>query len=164
VLRQRFFLIVRERVRDYDGTDHEFAGRNFPFVRVEILTRVTPDLADPATSALAALLPDIIFDPALPIVPRMAFWPTTAGNHLFRFEISTLDRCDRQASFSLPLLFVGETANFKKSAEIRRAYNAPGTTFRRTANLGGATVCYARHDRGAARRRVDGAARDPQFQ
>jgi hypothetical protein len=146
VLRQRFFLIVRERVREYDGTDHEFSGRNFAFTRVEILTRVTPDLEDPGKpgtpSALVPVAPDVIFDPALPIVPRMAFWPISAGMSV-RFEVATIDRCGRQASFSLPLLFVGETANWQKSAEIRRAYNAPATVSRRTANLGGATVCYA---------------------
>jgi hypothetical protein len=47
VLRQRFFIVVRERVKQYSGADHQFGGRNFPFTQVEILTRVTPDLLEP---------------------------------------------------------------------------------------------------------------------
>ncbi len=145
VLRQRFFLVVRERVRLYDGSRHPYEGRNFPFTRVEILTRVTPDLRDPGKpGTVSALVPapgDVIFDPALPVVPRMAFWPVAADG-TFRFEIRTLDPCGHEASFNLPLLFVGETANRLKPVEIRRAYDEPGTVSRRIASLGGATVCY----------------------
>ncbi len=50
VLRQRFFILVRQHVRGYVPLrpDHELKGRNFPFTEVEILTRVTPDLLKPA--------------------------------------------------------------------------------------------------------------------
>ena len=49
VLRQRFFILVRERVRRYVPLrpSHQLKGRNFPFTEVEILTRVTPDLQAP---------------------------------------------------------------------------------------------------------------------
>ena len=46
-LRQRHFIIVRKRVVDYTGDGHVHDGRGFPFTRVEILTRITPDLKDP---------------------------------------------------------------------------------------------------------------------
>ena len=47
VLRQKFFIIVRERVKIYDGVGHACDGRNFPFSKIEILTRVTPSLLAP---------------------------------------------------------------------------------------------------------------------
>jgi hypothetical protein len=42
VLRQRFFVVVRERVKAFTGSYHVDGGRTFPFTEVELLTRVTP--------------------------------------------------------------------------------------------------------------------------
>ena len=47
VLRQRFFIVVREQIKQYFGQNHQFSGRNFPFTQIEIITRVTPNLAAP---------------------------------------------------------------------------------------------------------------------
>jgi hypothetical protein len=43
VLRQREFILVKERVRRYADlkAEHQYGGRNFPFSEVEVLTRVT---------------------------------------------------------------------------------------------------------------------------
>jgi hypothetical protein len=71
-LRQRFFIVPRERVKEYAGTNHEFAGHNFPFTKVEILTRVTPDLLDPA-SQTCRLQGTGIYGGT--VVQRMVFWP-----------------------------------------------------------------------------------------
>ena len=51
VLRQRFFIRVRERIKHYDGTGHEFHGNNFPFTSVEINLKDTPDLVSPDNDA-----------------------------------------------------------------------------------------------------------------
>jgi hypothetical protein len=51
VLRQRFFIIVREPIKHYNGAGHKFNGLNFPFTEVEILTHVTPNLLAPEDPA-----------------------------------------------------------------------------------------------------------------
>lgn len=150
VLRQRQFIVVRKRVMEYDGAGHVFGGRNFPFRRVEILTKVTPDLVTPGAGA-SALVPatgDTIYSGGDTTV---AFWPmlptTTPGGSVdFRFEILATDIAGRTQCFSMPLLFVDEVVNQDKDAEVRRAYNLPKTEQRRTAPFGGGTVRFAAFD------------------
>lgn len=170
VLRQRFYLVVRERVRSYNGSNHrggddqappakDYKGRNFPFKRVEILTRVTPDLLAPESSPLEAVSPDVIFETVSidnedsPIVPRMAFWPSLPGSGSnqvpFRFDVAVTGLSGERVTYSVPLLFVGETANRAKHAQVRRAYNAAGAAKYRRAELGGQVVTYAPYDPGA---------------
>lgn len=145
ILRQRFFVVVRERVRTYSGASHAYGGRNFPFTRVEILTTVTPDLLDPGKantrSELKAVGGDTIYGGQ--VVRRMAFWPVAGGGQDVPFEVAATDLAGRRITFSVPLLFVGKLPNDLRSAPIRRAYNDAGTRDRRRADLGGATVCYA---------------------
>jgi hypothetical protein len=161
VLRQREFVVVRRRVMEYDGSGHVHGGRNFPFTRIEILTRVTPDLwpaPGDGDSELKAAPGDTIYSSGPPppqdteeaknvIARRMAFWPMmpTAGGGStdVRFEILATDISGRQQCFSMPLLFVSEIVNRKKAPELRRAYDLPETALRRTASFGGSTVCYA---------------------
>lgn len=151
VLRQRFFIVVRERVRRYAGGDHVFDGRTFPFDEVEILTRATPDLFEPGVGASA--LKAASGAPAHQIyvggvTRRMAFWPmvpTAPGTGAdFRFEVVATGIDGRRASFSLPLLFVGKNANqhAARTAAVRAAYNAE-TPARRSGDLGGVTLAYA---------------------
>ncbi|MFO0887939.1 MAG: hypothetical protein U0790_02210 [Isosphaeraceae bacterium] len=154
VLRQRFFLVCHERVKHYSGEDHEFGGLNFPIKEIEILTRVTPNLLEPGKgpSALKSASGGDVYP-----VPRMAFWPmvpasTSSGGEDFRFEIVVTDCCEHRHSFRMPLLFVGEIVNRTKSEPVRKAYNAAPPP-RRSADLGGATVCYAPFDPAA---RADG--------
>jgi hypothetical protein len=151
VLRQRFFIVCRERIKRYPGPGHQFGGRNFPFQQVEILTRVTPDLLPPgAPGSNSEVVPfpgDVIYGST--IARRMVFWPVLSSASVtkgvdFRFEILTTDIAGQRACFPLPLLFVGEVANATKSFEVQRAYNyAPPE--RRQAGLG-CTVCYAPYD------------------
>ncbi|MDK2744429.1 MAG: hypothetical protein NDI90_16125 [Nitrospira sp. BO4] len=151
LLRQRFFVAVREPVRNYSGARHEFQGRNFPFVRVELLTRVTPDLSDPGSgeSALQAG-PGVkdFYDPTLPdpLLRRMLFWPMVpAGPNKLAdvpFEIAATDIAGQSINFSMPLLFVGKLAE-AKSPDVCKSYNAASTKLRRRASLGGAVVTYA---------------------
>lgn len=145
VLRQRFFIVVRERVKSFSGGSHVFKGRNFPFSEIEILTRVTPNLLAPGSGA-SALVPasgDVVYGGE--IVPRMAFWPILSGSMDFNFEIVGTDVGGARVAFALPLLFVGETANDAKDDEIRRAYNSAAVG-RRRAYIGGATVTFAPFD------------------
>ena len=147
VLRQRFFIVIRERVKRYVKSDHDHGGRNFPFDEVEIVTRSTPDLFQPGVgdSELEADGTDTIYN--LGVTRRMAFWPMVPGvsgsNPVdFPFEIVATGIDGRRATFSVPLLFVGEIANRNKHAEILRAYNAE-VIARRTGDLAGEKISYA---------------------
>jgi hypothetical protein len=48
-LRQRMFIVIRERIKYYPALGQPFAGRRFPFQRIEFAERdsVTPDLDQP---------------------------------------------------------------------------------------------------------------------
>ena len=148
VLRQRFFIVIRERVKRYLKSDHVHGGRNFPFDEIEIVTRSTPDLFQPGVGAseLKKVGTDKIYnDPD--VTKRMAFWPMVPGvsssNPVdFPFEIVATGIDGRRATFSVPLLFVGELANRNKYAEILRAYNAE-VIARRTGDLAGEKISYA---------------------
>jgi hypothetical protein len=147
VLRQRFFIVIRERVRRYVPSDHVHGGRNFPFDEVEIVTRSTPDLFQPGVGASELKAAGgVIYDNAT-VTRRMVFWPMvpgTSGSHPvdFPFEVVATGIDGRRATFSVPLLFVGEIANRNKHAEIRSAYNAE-VIARRTGDLAGETISYA---------------------
>lgn len=140
VLRQRFFIVVREWTKEYSGTGHVYGGRNFPFKSVEVLTRVTPNLRAPDLSKLS--------DPSNKIyasVPnRACFWPMLSASQDFVFQLAATDICGQRVTFAMPLLFVGVEANQNTTAnkEIITRYDAePGQ--RRKSSLGNATICYA---------------------
>ena len=148
VLRQRFFLIVRDRVRHYDGSWHVHGARNLPFTEVEVLTRITPDLTDPAAppsrideTGGAVYGPVALSGKAVTISGRMAFWPMVQGAGDFRFEIAGTDRNGERQVFSLPMLFVSEVANRARPAQIRAGYDAAKPA-RRETDLGGGTVRF----------------------
>ena len=152
VLRQRYFIIVRRRIVDYSGESHVHDGRGFPFTRIEILTRITPDLKDPGVdkSMLVADGSDQIYGPVNPkvdIVADDAFWPMTAAASGdasdLPFEVMATDIAGARVAFSMPLLFVSTNANEYRFAEVRRAYDRKDVAERRRADLGGATICYA---------------------
>ena len=135
VLRQRFFILVRERVRGYVPLRpaHELKGRDFPFTEVEILTRVTPDLQKPIW--------DLADGPPIPAVPsRMAFWPKLPDKP-FRFEVAATDRAGSRVTFSLPMLFVSEVVNLAQAPAVRSSYSAAPDALR-TTDLGGAEITY----------------------
>ena len=146
ILRQRHFIIVRKRIVDYSGDGHVHDGRGFPFTRVEILTRVTPDLKDPGVgkSTLVAGDGDQIYWGE--ITNDKAFWPMIAAASGdasdFPFEALATDIAGKRVAFSMPMLFVSKEVNKQKFAEVRRAYNK-AVAERRKAELGGATVCFA---------------------
>ena len=147
LLRQRFFIVVREPVRSFSGVNHTHHGRDFPFTRVEILTRVTPDLSEPGMKkSVLQPGPGVVklYDG---IAPRMLFWPMVpAGADPLAdvpFEIVTTDIDGNRATFSMPLLFVGKVADAKKAAEIKASYNAAPADPKRRTSLGGTVVSYA---------------------
>jgi hypothetical protein len=146
VLRQRFFIIVREPVKHYIGAGHQFGGRNFPFTEVEILTRVTPNLLAPNASDCRLSDPgNIIYNAANGVPNRACFWPMISSSNNFLFQIAATDLSGHRVTFAMPLLFVGSEANEKPAvtAEIIKRYNAEPANPRRRAAIGNASVCYA---------------------
>jgi hypothetical protein len=151
VLRQRFFIVVREPVKTFNGTGHASGGRNFPFTQVEILTRVTPNLLAPDHGSNAPLMVEVevevggkkkmmkIYD----VVPqRAAFWPLLAPGAEFRFEVEATDLARNRVNFAMPMAFMGDEANQKRAAAVRASYNAAPAD-RREAATAGASVCFA---------------------
>jgi hypothetical protein len=131
ILRQRRFIVVRERVKKFDlesRSNHILEGRNFPFRSIEILTDVTPDLFLPESEA------------------DMLFWPSIFppdDDVPFKFEIAATDLNGRRISFSMPLLFVGESANESMADRVQAAYNDLKTQEHRQTYTGSASICYA---------------------
>jgi hypothetical protein len=162
VLRQRFFVVVRQPVRPYSGENHVHEGRDFPFTQVELLTRVTPDLVDPNNPVCSLATPPSGDDPYGPypdstppgatIVSRMLFWPTlsdnSGGTTDFLFQIAATDISGNRVTFAMPLLFVGKSANDLALTDLKgmlkEAYNALPATPKRQASFGGASVTFAR--------------------
>lgn len=160
VLRQRFYIIVREPVKYYEGAGHEHDGRNFPFKSVEILTRVTPSLRSPdkAECQLKPVSSPTSSDAVYATVPfRACFWPMIDQNNDFMFQIAATDLSGNRVTFARPLLFIGVEANENEDLdkrdevlkEIRKRYNAPSVRQRRLASIRGASVCYAPYDKDA---------------
>lgn len=146
VLRQRFFIKVRERLKHYNGAGHQFAGRNFPFTDVEIITETTPTLRAP--DSLECRLNDpanIIYNEATGVPRRACFWPMISPTNNFMFDMIGTDLSGKRTSFSMPLLFVGSEANEKPHviAEIIKQNNFEPANPRRAAQFGNASVCYA---------------------
>jgi len=154
-LRQRFFLVVRESVKTFDGSRHHAGGHPFPFTSVELLTRTTPMLLAPDN--VPCRVPDagglLYATSSMPdgLSYREAFWPMI-GNVNFRFNIAATDRDGQRTTFAMPLLFVAGKANTASVTKsnvahpfidaLREAYNIE-SDMRRQATLGGDSVCYA---------------------
>ena len=146
VLRQRFFIIVREPVKHYDGVGHQFNGRNFPFTDVEILTRVTPNLREPDMVECRLKDPgNIIYNSATGVPHRACFWPMISPTNNFMFQIAATDLSGARVTFAMPLLFVGSEANENPQviSKIINQNNLEPANPRRRARLGNASVCYA---------------------
>ncbi|MEX3858198.1 hypothetical protein AB3X94_29840 [Paraburkholderia sp. BR10923] len=154
VLRQRFFLLVRQQRRSYDGTNSPNNGRDFPFTSVEILTRITPDLMDPGVVGTAS---HVAADPTAgdpyqnpTIEARMLFWPmvpTSDPNNPadVMFDIAATDLVGNRVTFSMPLMFVGDPANqnTNTTSNLIAAYNAAQPEPKLRTSLGGSVVAYA---------------------
>ncbi len=102
-LRQRFFIIIRERERKFvDPTLCNKAGNRFfqfqlPFSSVRILTVVTPNLDPPNAnpSQVSGL-------------GQTMFWPHVNGEP-FRFQCAATDLDGRTVHFELPMIFIDNT-------------------------------------------------------
>ncbi|HEY0928502.1 MAG TPA: hypothetical protein VGE27_01180, partial [Gemmatimonas sp.] len=161
-LRQRFFIVVREPVRSFNGSRHIHDGHAFPFTSVEVLTKVTPTLLAPDDPSCRVNETNSFLYQGGAVTEglayREAFWPMVGqGGQNFRFNIAATDRDGRRTTFALPLMFVAGRANTgtaKKVTQsigtqtakfidtIRAGYNAADLVRRQT-DIGGDSICYA---------------------
>lgn len=141
-LHQRYFVIVRDRVRRFDdnpATPHE--GRALPFTAIECLTVVTPDLKKPGTAGqdIYAGAPALY---ANGLEHRRAFWPQLKAGGDLRFQFLGIDHAGRRIPFECPAMFISELFNNNdKLSKIEVHYR--GETTRRTPPLNGVTVRLA---------------------
>lgn len=100
-LRQRMFIVIRERERCYDDTQLKSNDEKinlalqFPFTKVRILTEVTPNLDDPQDSEINNK-------------GQRFFWPTVLGEP-FKFQCVGTDLDGNRIAFELPLIFMDNT-------------------------------------------------------
>jgi len=106
-LRQRYFIIVREKERTFDEelfikkaakSDGSSFARKFPFSRVKILTETTPDLDNPAIGKSSIH----------GIGSQSMFWPHV-GDNPFCFQCVATDLDGRRVFFELPMIFMENT-------------------------------------------------------
>lgn len=103
-LRQRMFIVVRERERTFvdeqllkpDGSAFQ---RQFPFNSVRILTTVTPNLDLPNVGA------SVVLNQQNKAYGQKVFWPSVGGQP-FAFRCVGTDIDGRKVSFELPLIFM----------------------------------------------------------
>lgn len=98
-LRQRMFIIVRERERSYvdpalQTTDGKSMQRQFPFNSVRLVTTVTPDIDTPQSAAAA-----------IGAYGQTLFWPCVGGQP-FAFRCVGTDIDGRRVQFELPMIFM----------------------------------------------------------
>ena len=100
-LRQRLFIVVRERERSFDGPEHEALRskdnkaswqRQMPFASVRILTQNTPNLDQPAASDINGH-------------DQQMFWPSVGGKP-FHFSCVGIDLDGSRIAFDMPMIFI----------------------------------------------------------
>ena len=123
-LRQRFFLAIRERERQFvdpelksaDGTVHYH--RQFPFSSVRILTTVSPLLDPPGSRSIDGNGQNL-------------FWPCVSGKP-FYFQCAATDLDGRNVSFQLPMIFMDNTVVNPGSADAPPDYRRAEEFARKT--------------------------------
>ncbi|MDB6001973.1 MAG: hypothetical protein JWP52_3672, partial [Rhizobacter sp.] len=120
VLRQRMFIVVRERERIYADaalrcTDDRSMSLQFPFSRVAITTVTTPNI-DPVGDAVSAIAGH----------GQRMFWPCVGGAP-FRFHCVATDLDGRNIDFELPMIFMDNTyASPRTNANLPNYVSAKG--------------------------------------
>ncbi|MDE2402651.1 MAG: hypothetical protein KGL90_13395 [Burkholderiales bacterium] len=122
-LRQRMFIIVRERERLYghDGDESLVSPdstrvfkNQWPFKSVKILTTVTPNLDAPQSAASA-----------IGANGQSLFWPCVNGQP-FGFRCVATDQDDRRVEFEQPLIFMDNT--FASPRQLKYPARPPSRT------------------------------------
>jgi hypothetical protein len=100
ILWQRYFLILKERTRDYPG-------RSMPFTSITLSPTTTPDINDPGEP-----------------LPRM-LWPRIGGD-VYRFTVRAVDQDGDVHVFPAPLLWVEAPMDAAYAAQVLDEYGLGG--------------------------------------
>ena len=141
-LRQRMYIVVRERERQYtstllnngkSGQERVLYHHKWPFSRVAITTTVTPDLdAPPPREGLG---PENG-------TSRQLFWPCVGGE-AFRFHCVAMDYDGRNVEFLLPMVFLDNSLGAHGFSEASRLWDIDANGSRRRATLAFQRVALA---------------------
>ena len=132
-------------------------GRDLPFVAIECLTQVTPNLDTPGRQARDCV-PAVY---ASDLEKRMAFWPAYPGigNNTtpnFKFSFVGIDSTGQRVPFDTPAIFVSELKNTANAVgKIGQHYNLASNESRRNPDTAGATIRYAQPGTGDGESDVD---------
>ena len=133
---QHMFIVVREPVKTFADSN-----RAMPLKRVELTTRVTPDIASPKLISGAS---------------QRSFWvEVMAGGsrEKFKFHAAARDAAGKSVDFTIPLMFVSKmdiTAAAMKS--VADEYNDPKNLTTRAAKVPGQKVALAAPNTDPAKR------------
>jgi hypothetical protein len=128
-LRQRMYIIVREREKTYAAEPYQYAGREMPFVSsVRVKVAVTPDI-DPPNAGPPAPGNE---------VGSESFW-ITINNAPYLFPLVGTDAAGHQVSFLAPLIFVSLAET--ELATVPGAYSADDS--KRQCVVRGQKIAYA---------------------
>ncbi|ESQ88358.1 hypothetical protein ABAC460_17000 [Asticcacaulis sp. AC460] len=123
---QKYYIIVRQRLRTFPGDGQMWQGRDFPFTRVEITTKQTPDMQAPV---MIAPLGVGYYGSATNAF--QTFWPKQmAGGSDILFHMIFSDAAGRQTVADMPLIFISGTRNQKASSvqQVSNYYNGNDAT------------------------------------
>jgi hypothetical protein len=147
---QRQFILVREHSKTYPGKGQANDGRDFPFQTLEIVTKATPNLVEPAY--VQALQSSGTYYDAPPAGSMQAnekpwyegFWPIElATNQDFHFHLVGTDGAGRKIPFEMPLFFLADTKNDQAHVkQVEGVYKAAGDA-RTKASMRGAKIQFA---------------------
>jgi hypothetical protein len=133
-LRQRMYIVVKEREKIYPAAGHaDLPGgseaRRMPFRRIRITTLITPNLGKPEDSDIANK-------------GQSAFWPMVNGLP-FSFHCIGEDWEGRPAEFALPVLFLDRGVTFDGSTAGAALTEYMQWKRRRSAGMQGQRVAFA---------------------
>jgi len=129
---QHMFIVVREPVKTFEKDN-----RAMPLKRVELTTRVTPDIAQPAIIGTT----------------KRSFWVKLGSGENFQFHAIAQDITGKSIDFTIPLIFVSISDLTPAGMQaVAGAYNDPANLNARGAKIPGQKVAFAAPNPDAAKR------------
>jgi hypothetical protein len=130
---QRMYIVIRQPEKTFPAPFQAYEGRELPFRKVQITTKMTPPLEDPADTPL---IKDAL---------QSAFWPQV-GKSDFLFHCIGTDWAGNSAEFAMPMAFIEYDWAYlsAKMKAVVEAYNKPqANVVRHQPLLNGRKIAFA---------------------
>lgn len=128
-LRQRMYIVVLEQEKEYSPSGRNSAGRDWPFIKVDIVTEVTPNIDKPE-------------DTGVKLLGIKAFWPMVNTKD-FLFRVRAEDVEGQRTEFDTPLIFIMNEIAYDPN-QLNDVYTSyPGEEARRNIRMFGQRVAFA---------------------